>query len=329
MQYRNGSLTKQKIYSCDGEFDDRTHWSNDKQYNQTTCAHTIPSFSVVHLSMPDHRYTCKQVEQMDAEDRQSHPITMSDGTIAYHFTLGGDSVQRKVLSAFSSLQNMERHQVPLCCPICKSGLGSYIYSKRGSQNLSSNQQRKNRNVMLFGKSHWKRSHPSVELQPVQISEACDHKRSDNNVTQVADVAAKRFRAGPPPSKTTDRKITCPITAVKRKQPDSETGASDRLQAAGKPITPLMRNTAYKDNGDSARHPSAQTKCVPKPTSTENIAKRRKSIIAKRDEKKSNHCPRRPNDYYMDAEGQIDYEHPRGWHPDDGESDMSDEDDENY
>ena len=104
------------------------------------------------------------------------------------------------------------------------------------------------------------------------------------------------------------------------------------QSEEQSITPRRRNAADKNDLNSISHPSVQTRCAPKSTSFQSIGKRLKPGTAKRDKKQSHHCPRRPNDYYVDAEGQVDYDHPPGWHPDDDEheqSDASDEHDDEY
>ena len=118
--------------------------------------------------MADHsgpRWAPERVAKADATDRITHPMT-SDDTIAYFFTLGGVTAQNKALHC--ALGSHERHQVPLCCRLCNTGLGSYIYSSTSNRGLSDNQQRKNRNIMLFGKAHLK-SHGLFPLQLVPLT----------------------------------------------------------------------------------------------------------------------------------------------------------------
>ncbi len=119
--------------------------------------------------MPDFngpRWSAQKKEEADAEDCRTHAITV-DSTFAYYFTPGGIRKQDKALHC--ALEAYERHQVPLCCRECKAGLGSYIYSRSGNQGLSENQQRKNRNIMLFGKSHLKSAHGLLALQSVPLT----------------------------------------------------------------------------------------------------------------------------------------------------------------
>ena len=247
--------------------------------------------------MPDHRKTPQQIKKMDAQDRISHPMHISDGTIAYHFTLGGNSGQCKALQYLLS-DKPSRYQIPLCCPICKSSVGMYIYSAEGMEALSENQQRKNRNTMLFGKSHMKRTHPVLKREPVP-----PEKLFEPNVTQAAEVVAKRFRAGPAASSTRPTQelppSISPVTGVKRKpQPMMST---KQVMKRSKTVSEAPIHLALPVVRQHMPVTPAAAATLP-PLST---------------------CERKPNHYYVDAEGQTHYDKPRGWHPDD--EDLSDGD----
>jgi hypothetical protein len=94
------------------------------------------SIAVDLFLMPDHRFTAEEIDEMDAKDRDTHPMTTTDGTVAYHFTLGGCRAQDRALALLleTHVRKAKRIQVPLCCcPICKSGLGQYIFSRQGNE----------------------------------------------------------------------------------------------------------------------------------------------------------------------------------------------------
>lgn len=247
--------------------------------------------------MPDQRKTPEEIKKLDAADRITHPMETSDGTVAYHFALGGGSAQTKALQCSLDAKLIcQLYQVPLCCPICKSGLGLYIYSKAGMQALSENQQRKNRNTMLFGKSHMKRTHPALERQ--FDPEAQPH---ESNVTQVAEVVPKRFRAGPSTSSVQPTSgpphSTPPINGVKRKLQNES--APEQVTKRSKAVLQQSQVSISKAApGSSVRQ---RTSCKPTATATRP---------------RLNTCERRKNDYYVDAEGQTYYDKGKGWHPDD-------------
>lgn len=196
----------------------------------------------------DHRKSYKDVVMLDAADRNSHPMTISDGKLAYHFALGGSRGQDKALQGILQLMSCPppaRYQVPLCCPVCKAGLGSYIYSSSGIQALSENQQRKNRNTMLFGKSHCKRTHALLTLQVKSCNSI-----SETTSTPAEQTVAKRFRAGPSTiasSKTHRPSEPTAYISSKRKHDsdDSTPGPADRsvkqrVKAPAQPFSSALK-----------------------------------------------------------------------------------------
>ena len=269
--------------------------------------------------MPDHRKTPEEVKKLDEEDRYTHRMGSSDGTIAYHFTCGGVSAQNRALHCLLNGVPHVRYQVPLCCPICKAGLGMFIYAKAGNKELSENQQRKNRNTMLFGSSHMKRTHPVLESKPVSAMEAFEQ-----NVTAMTQVSAKQFRAGP--SAASLRSTTAgqvepqlsPTSVGVKRKPQQDISADRLIKRPAVPIQVDRSQTMAQESTDLAitKAKSQQKTYIP---STALVHSKSRNV------KKP--AKPRTNGYYVDEEGQVNYDKPKGWHPDDEDESYYDESEE--
>lgn len=260
----------------------------------------------LHLLMPDCRKTPEEVKKLDEEDRYTYRMGSSDGTIAYHFTLGGVSAQNRTLRCLLDGVPHARYQVPLCCPICRAGLGMFIYAKTGNKELSENQQRKNRNTMLFGSSHMKKTHPVLVSKPVSAMEAFEQ-----NVTAMTQVSAKQFRAGPSAASlratAAGQPQLSPTSAGVKRKPEQDI-STDRLLK--RPAVPIQVDRCQTMTPKCAGLVITKAKCQQKASVSSSAVVRPKS--------RKKPAKPRTNDYYVDEDGQVNYDKPEGWHPDDEE-----------
>lgn len=297
------------------------------------------------------RKTPKEVIEQDAEDCETHPMKASDGSTVYHFALGGSSAQIKTLKCFFPEEKPHsRYQIPLCCPLCKSGLGMYIYSKNGIKALSENQQRKNRNTMLFGKSHMKRTHSNLESRFAPVTRVFEQ-----NVTPAVNVAPKRFRAGPAkssksavPATSRPSNLPSPVISIKRKLQHEVPPAAANVatkQFCADPATSSAPATSGLSNSQAIgvkrkiQHEAPRelvmkrSKIIPMKHSQASISKAAPGLSSrqckpstpaqsaklKRTQTNSHQHKYTPEGLYIDEEDVIHYDKPLRY-PDDGDVD---------
>ena len=298
------------------------------------------------------RKTPEEIIEQDATDLETHPMKASDGATVYHFALGGSSAQIKTLECFFQEEEPHsRYQISLCCPLCKSGLGMYIYPKNGIQALSENQQRKNRNTMLFGKSHMKRTHSNLESRLVPVTEAFEQ-----SVTPAADVAPKRYRAGPAKSS----KSAAPATAMSRPSKSPSPVIKRKIQHEVPSVAANVATKQFRAGPATSSAPATSELSVSQTTGVKRkiqheapreLVLKRSLIIPiehsqasiskdapglssrqckpstpaqsaklKRIQTNSRQHKYTPEGLYIDEEKVIHYDKPKGWCPDDGDVD---------
>ena len=124
------------------------------------------------------RKSPKQVKQMDEQNARLHPVVKSDK--CGEFSFAGLVAMNSYLLRNSS-EPEGRTEWELKCPQCKSFLGFWISAPAGVP-LSVKQQRKNRNMALFGKSHYQKMHSGS--QPTK-------SKSVENEVEASDEASER------------------------------------------------------------------------------------------------------------------------------------------
>jgi len=130
------------------------------------------------------KLTSAQVRQQDLQDSISHPMVQTDQVV--DFTLAGAAALnsrliRKIGLATDASQSRTEWQ--LLCPLCQSFLGYWICAHNGAA-LSTNQQRKNRNTMLLGKSHYRKIHAAAVNKATHSSSKPDSHSDTDSSTEV-------------------------------------------------------------------------------------------------------------------------------------------------
>jgi len=103
-----------------------------------------------------------------------------------HFTLAGAAALNSRLIRkieLSTDASQSRTEWQLLCPLCQSFLGYWICAHNDAA-LSTNQQRKNRNTMLLGKSHYRKIHAATVNKATHSSSKSDNHSDTDSITEV-------------------------------------------------------------------------------------------------------------------------------------------------
>lgn len=196
----------------------------------------------------------EQVRQLDAADLIAHPIEKAKEPAC--FTLCGAAALNSYLLRNASDQMANtRAEYELVCPCCKSFIGFWIYAPSDVP-LSSNQQRKNRNTLLMGKSHYRKFHEESALMGKQTLAQSSETTDDHDVVDMVS-SRKRARVDSHSSSLTGTESELQDSISTDSESDEQQIASFSLAATLRQLSPQEQDEIAKaineaDEGDTGK-----------------------------------------------------------------------------